>query len=123
MKNKQNFFLVLLQGVNVARLIIVNIIFFVLLFIALAILAGFSKPKEEVKTIKYGTILDISPRGIIEEKEGEYEWMEAFFSERRKASLLKDITNAIYEAVGDERIEAIYLDFSYLRSLSSGHLA
>ncbi len=123
MKNKQNFFLVLLQGVNVARLVIVNIIFFVLLFIALAILAGVSNPKEEVKTIKYGTILEISPKGIIEEKEGEYEWMEAFFSERRKASLLKDITNAIYEAVGDERIEAIYLDFSYLRSLSSGHLA
>ena len=123
MKNKQNFFLVLLQGVNVARLVIVNIIFFVLLFIALAILAGLSKPKEEVKTIKYGTILEISPKGIIEEKEGEYEWMEAFFSERRKASLLKDITNAIYEAASDEKIEAIYFDFSYLRSLSSGHLA
>lgn len=123
MKDKQNFFLSLLQGVNIARLVIVNIIFFVLLFVGLAILAGLSQGKEEVVRLEYGTILDISPKGIIEEKEGEYEWMEAIFSERRKTSLLKDITNAIYEAIGDERIEAIYFDFSYLRGMSSAHLA
>ena len=123
MKNEQNFFLVLLQGVNIARLVIVNIIFFVLLFVVLAALAGLSEPKEVAKKLYYGTILDISPKGIIEEKEGEYEWMEALLSERRKTSLLKDITNAIYEAASDEKIEAIYFDFSYLRSLSSGHLA
>lgn len=123
MSKKQNFFLVLLQGINVARLVIVNIIFFMMLFILLAVLAGLSEPKEETKRLNYGTILEISPKGIIAEKEGEYEWMEAIFSERRKTSLLKDITNAIYEAVSDERIEAIYLDFSYLIGVSSSHLA
>jgi len=123
MNNKQNFFLVLLQGINVARLVIVNIIFFVLLFLTLAIIAGLSEPKEEAKRVDYGTILEISPKGIIAEKENEYEWMEAMLSERRKVVLLKDIINAIYEATSDERIEAIYFDFSYLRGLSSSHLA
>ncbi len=123
MKNKQNFFFILLQGINVARLVIVNIIFFVLLFVVLALLAGLSEPKEEAKKLGYSTILEISPKGIIEEKEGEYEWMEAVFSESRKASLLKDITNAIYEAASDERIEAVYFDFSYLHGMSSSHLA
>ena len=123
MKDRQNFFYVLLQGVNVARLVIVNIVFFVLLFVILAALVGLSEPKQEATRLNYGTILEISPKGIIAEKEREYEWMEAFFSEKRKISLLKDITNAIYEATSDERIEAIYFDFSYLRGISSGHLA
>ncbi|MGP1440378.1 MAG: signal peptide peptidase SppA [Treponema sp.] len=123
MSNRQNFFLVLLQGINVARLVIVNIIFFILLFVVLAMLVGLSEPKEETKRLNYGTILEISPKGLIEEKEGEYEWMEVILSERQKTSLLKDITNAIYEAISDERIEAIYFDFSYLRGMSSSHLA
>jgi len=88
MKNKQNFFLVLLQGVNIARLVIVNIIFFVLLFVVLAALAGLSEPKEMAKKLYYGTILDISPKGIIEEKEGEYGW-KLFFLKDEKLLFLK----------------------------------
>ncbi|MGP1437568.1 MAG: signal peptide peptidase SppA [Treponema sp.] len=123
MNNKQNFFLVLLQGINVVRLVIINIVFFVLLFVVLAVLAGLSESKDEVRKLNYGTILDVSPKGIIIEKENEYEWMEALFSERKRYSMLKDITNAIYEAASDERIEAIYFDFSYLHGISSSHLA
>ena len=123
MSDKKNFFYVLLQVINIARLVIMNIIFFVFLFVFLAILAGLSRPRDEVKNVAYNTILEISPKGIIEEKEGEYEWMEAVLSEKRKTSLLKDITNAIYEAANDRRIEAIYLDFSYLHGMSSSHLA
>lgn len=123
MDNKQNFFLVLLQGINVARLVIVNIVFFVLLFVVLTVIAGFSQPKEEPKKLNYGTILEISPKGIIVEKESEYEWMEAIFSEKRRPAFLKDILNAIYGAASDERIEAIYLDFSYLNGMSSSHIA
>jgi len=122
MEQKPNFFITVLKGIDVVRLIIVNILFFTLLFVVLATLASLSETGERNRSISYGTILEIAPRGTIIEKENEYEWMETMFSEQKMYSRLSQIILAIKEATVDEKIEAIYLDFSYLNSLSSAYL-
>ncbi len=122
MEHKPSFFIMMLKGINVVRLIIVNILFFTFLFVGLALMASLSEKDDGKHTITYGTILEIAPVGTIVEREDEYEWMEAMFSERRVSSRLSQIILAIKEATVDEKIEALYLDFSYLRSFSSAHL-
>ena len=122
MDKKQNFFLVLLQGINIIRIIIVNIVFFVLLFVAFSFLLALPSAKKNPVQIGYGTILEISPSGIIGEKEDEYSWLDVIFSEGRRTSRISEIISAIREAAFDERVEGLYFDFSYLSGLSSSHL-
>ncbi len=122
MEQKPNFFMMMLKGINIARLIIVNILFFTFLFVLLAFLASLSDKDEGKRRVGYGTILEISPTGAIVEEEDDYEWMEAVLSEKKVSSRLSHIILAIKEATVDEKIEALYLDFSRLGSLSSAHL-
>ena len=121
-KKNPSFFMTMLNGINIVRLIIVNILFFTFLFVGLAFLASLSQGGDESRPIDYGTILEIAPIGTIIEREDEYEWMEVAFSEKKVYSYLSQIILAIKEATVDEKIDALYLDFSYLRSLSSAHL-
>lgn len=123
MENKQNFFLTLLKGINVVRLVIVNLLFFVFLFVVLAIMVVISSDSEEQKRIEYGTILEIAPEGIIAEQTEDYEWVDKVFSNRDSTSNLHDIILAIKEGAVDEKIEGLYIDFSYLKGFSSAHLS
>ncbi len=125
MNSDKSFFKVLFRGINILRLIIINIVFFVLLFFTLALLASISSYNEQktLSNIEYGTILKIAPKSIIKEKADEWMWVENLLSDEDKYEpTLFELTNAIKEAGVDERIEGLYLDLSYMRGISSGHL-
>lgn len=123
MEKKQNFLLMLLKGIDIVRLIIVNLFFFTSLFVLLVILVVFSAKTEDTKTIEYGTILEIAPKGVIVEQVDDYEWIEQMFLKESGASRLSDIILAIKEATTDEKIEGLYIDLSSLTGLSSAHLS
>lgn len=123
MEKKQNFFLMLLKGINIVRLVIVNILFFVSLFVVLAIVVALSSDTKEYKEIGYGTILEVAPQGIIVEREDDYEWVEQIVSTENSTSSLNDIILAIKEGAIDEKIEGLYIDLSNLKGLSSAYLS
>jgi len=122
MQNKPNFFMTMLKGINIVRLIIVNILFFTCLLLILTLLASLSEGDGKEHKIDYGSILEISPSGTLIEAEDDYDWMEAMISKQKVYSHLSKIIIAIKEATVDEKIEALYLNFSHVRSLSWAHL-
>lgn len=123
MDKKNNFFLSFLHGVNIVRLVITNIVFFTILLLVFVFLAYFSTSSEGIPDVSYGTILEIVPEGAITEESSDYEWVNEFVTDRGSPSRLFDIIKAIRFAANDERIEALYLDFSSLEEFSISHLS
>lgn len=123
MDKKNNFFLSFLHGVNIVRLVITNIVFFTILLLVFVFLAYFSTSSEGIPDVSYGTILEVVPEGAITEESSDYEWVNEFVIDRGSPSRLFDIIKAIRFAANDERIEALYLDFSSLEEFSISHLS
>jgi len=122
MEQKKNFFLRLLHGINIVRLVITNIIFFTFLLFIFIFFSYFSTSTENIPEVSYGTILEIAPEGAIIEESSEYEWVSEFIADAKPSSRLFDIIKAIRSATNDERIEALYLNFSSLEELPLSHL-
>lgn len=122
-EKKQSFFGVLFKGINFIRLVIVNFFFFALLFMFFSVMAGVSSKEQKTKPIVQGSILVIEPEGILSEEEQEFEWIQNTFFEKNLTVLLSDLTEPIKKAAVDRRIEALYMDFSSLRGLSSAHFS
>ena len=129
MKDKKHgFFYSLFRGLNLIRLIILNIIFFVLLFLFIAAIYKYNdstgKPKTTRVTVYADSVLLINPAGRLTEKPDEFIWRNYLLSESTSdAILLSDITNALTHAAHDRRITAVLFDLSGLYGISTGHFA
>ena len=125
---KRGFFYSLFRGLNLIRLIILNIIFFILLFLFIAAFYKYNdstgKPKTTRVTVYADSVLLINPAGRLTEKPDEFIWRNYLLSESTSdAILLSDITNALTHAAHDRRITAVLFDLSGLYGISTGHFA
>lgn len=125
---KRGFFYSLFRGLNLIRLIILNIIFFVLLFLFIAAFYKYNdstdKPKNTRVTVYADSVLLINPAGRLTEKPDEFIWRNYLLSETASDSiLLSDITNTLTHAAHDRRITAVLFDVSGLYGISTGHFA
>ena len=93
-----------------------------LLFVVLGVIASLPPSEDSAKRIEYGTILTIAPKGVIKEKEDEWQWLNGLLLDRGESVTLFELTKSIREAAIDEKVEALYLDFSYIKGISSAHL-
>lgn len=123
---KRGFFYSLFRGLNLIRLIILNIIFFVLLFLFIAAFYKYNdstdKPKNTRVTVYADSVLLINPAGRLTEKPDEFIWRNYLLSETASDSiLLSDITNTLTHAAHDRRITAVLFDVSGLYGISTGH--
>ena len=123
---KRGFFYSLFRGLNLIRLIILNIIFFILLFLFIAAFYKYNdstgKPKTTRVTVYADSVLLINPAGRLTEKPDEFIWRNYLLSESTSdAILLSDITNTLTHAAHDRRITAVLFDVSGLYGISTGH--
>ena len=123
---KRGFFRSLFRGLNLIRLIIINLIFFILLFLFIAGLYkyndGAGKQKNTRITVYADSLLLINPAGRLTEKPDEFIWRNYLLSETSSdAALLSDITDALHNAAHDRRITAVLLDLSGLYGISTGY--
>ena len=126
MKKKDGFFYSLFRTLNNIRLIILNLIFFALLFLFIAWLNKYNDSKEKSAriTIDADSVLLLNPVGRLAEKDGEFLWLNYLLPETSSDTvLLSDITDALVHAAHDRRITTVLLDLSGLRGISTGHFA
>ena len=127
MKNKKGGFLhSLFRGLNIVRLIILNIVFFFLLFLFIAGWHKYNKPskKDGSVTVYADSVLVINPAGRLTEKPDECIWRNYLLSEQGGDSvLLSDITDALTHAAHDRRITAVLFDLSGLYGISTGYFS
>lgn len=125
MKDKKGgFFYSLLRGLNLIRLIILNIVFFLLLFICIAIVRKY-QATEGVShiTVSADSVLLLNPSGRLIEKPDELIWQNYLLEQTPDGVLLSDITDALIHAAYDRRITAVLFDLSGLYGISSGHFS
>ncbi|MGM0525413.1 MAG: signal peptide peptidase SppA [Pseudomonadota bacterium] len=102
--------------INGIRVILLNIIFFVLLIGFIAVLLQEEEPVE----IPENGLLVLNPTGILVEEETYVDPVDKFLNEAMGSNdqipevLLSDVVDAIDRAKADDRIGAIYLDLSGL---------
>ena len=125
---KRGFFYSLFRGLNLIRLIILNIVFFVLLFLFITSIYKYNDDKGKTKNTRIKVYADslllINPAGRLIEKPDEFIWRNYLLSESTSdAILLSDITNALTHAAHDRRITAVLFDLSGLYGISTGHFA
>ena len=123
---KRGFFYSLFRGLNLIRLIILNLIFFFCLFLVIAGIYKYNDDKGKAKnsriTVYADSLLLINPAGRLTEKPDEFIWRNYLLSETASDSiLLSDITDALRRAAHDRRITAVLVDLSGLYGISSGH--
>lgn len=127
MKDKKHgFFRSFFRGLNLVRLILLNIIFFVLLFLCIVGLYkyndGTGKQKNTRITVYADSLLLINPTGRLTEKPDEFIWRNYLLSETvSDAVLLSDITDALRHAAHDRRITGVLLDLTGLYGISTGY--
>jgi len=123
---KRGFFRSFFRGLNLVRLILLNIIFFVLLFLCIVGLYkyndGTGKQKNTRITVYADSLLLINPSGRLTEKPDEFIWRNYLLSETvSDAVLLSDITDALRHAAHDRRITGVLLDLTGLYGISTGY--
>lgn len=123
---KRGFFYSFFRGLNLIRLIIINLIFFILLFLFIAGLYKYNdntgKQKNTRITVYADSLLLINPAGRLTEKPDEFIWRNYLLSDTASdAILLSDITDALRHAAHDRRITAVLFDLSGLYGISTGH--
>lgn len=123
---KRGFFRSFFRGLNLVRLILLNIIFFVLLFLCIVGLYkyndGTGKQKNTRITVYADSLLLINPTGRLTEKPDEFIWRNYLLSETvSDAVLLSDITDALRHAAHDRRITGVLLDLTGLYGISTGY--
>ncbi len=120
MENK-SFFRKFIEGINVIRLIIINIIFFILLIAVFQFVSSSAKLEaEKARPVKLEseTVLIVNPNGVLVETKDEDEWMQKLVQKSYNTVLLSDIIKAIANAGYDRRIDSLIFDFSSLSGLS-----
>jgi len=123
---KRGFFYSLFRGLNLIRLIIINLVFFILLFLFIAGIYKYNdstgKQKAPRITVDVDSLLLINPAGRLTEKTDEFIWRNYLLSETISDSiLLSDITDALRHAAYDRRITGVLLDLTGLYGISSGY--
>ena len=123
---KRGFFHLFFRGLNLIRLIIINLIFFILLFLFIAGIYkyndGTGKQKNTRITVYADSLLLINPAGRLTEKPDEFVWRNYLLSDTTSdAVLLSDITDALRHAAHDRRITGVLLDLTGLYGISTGH--
>ena len=123
---KRGFFYSLFRGLNLIRLIILNIVFFVLLFLFITSIYKYNDDKGKTKNTRIKVYADslllINPAGRLIEKPDEFIWRNYLLPDTTSDTvLLSDITDALRHAAHDRRITAVLLDLSGLYGISTGY--
>ncbi|WP_029409834.1 signal peptide peptidase SppA [Treponema pedis] len=123
-RKKGGFFRTLFRGINFIRLLIINIVFFLFFFSFMGIMGSVPSPqKKTFSRIIENTVLRVAPVGVAAETEGDFFPFTSIGLYKNSVVLISDLTKAIKNAAYDRRVTSLYLDFSELSGLSSGHLA
>ena len=129
MKGKKGgFFYSFFRGLNILRLIILNLIFFFILFLCIASLYKYKDSSKKTKnarvTVYADSVLLLNPAGRLIEKPDEFVWRNYLLSEHvPNTVLLSDITDALIHAAHDRRITAVLFDLTGLYGISSGYFS
>ncbi|UTC66716.1 MULTISPECIES: signal peptide peptidase SppA [unclassified Treponema] len=118
-----SFFRALFRGINILRLIIINIIFFFFFFSFLGVMGTIPSNAKTITRVPSEAVLCINPSGILTEKEADIFSAGIPGIGKKSVILVSDLVKAIKNAAFDRRITSLYLDFSELAGLSSGHLS
>jgi protease-4 len=103
--------------INGVRIVILNVIFFVLLLVTIAVLSS----GEEVTEIPEGGLLVLNPAGILVEEETYVSPFDQFFQEAFNTAPeipeanIYALISSIEAAAEDERIAGLVLDLRYLQ--------
>lgn len=122
MKFLRNLLRRIWRFINGVRIVLLNVIFFALLLLAVALLAG----GEDVAEIPDGGLLVLNPKGVLVEEETYVSPFDQFFQEAFNTQPEIPETNiyalisSIEAAAEDDRIAGLVLD---LRSLRGGGLS
>ncbi len=122
-KQKPGFFKSLFRGLNVLRLVIINIVFFLVLFSFLGVMGSIPSQKKKIVSVTNDSVLCINPSGIAAEAENDEFSISLNYLKNDNLVLIPELTKAIRNAAFDRRINSLFLDFSELSGISSGHLA
>ena len=122
-KKRPGCFTAFFRGINILRLIIINIIFFFFFFSFLGVMGSIPSNTKTVERVPDEAVLMINPSGILTEKESDIFSAGIPAIGKKSAVVVSDLVKAIKNAASDRRITSLYLDFSELRGLSSGHLS
>ncbi|TBR36308.1 MULTISPECIES: signal peptide peptidase SppA [Dyella] len=106
------------RGINVVRLIIINLVFFTLLLFILLIWAGFSMGSHAARIVQSDSVLVIRPQGELVEQfsiEPLQRALAGLSGEQPRQVQLRDLVGAIDMAAKDTRITRILLDPSNMQ--------
>ncbi|MGE5343064.1 MAG: signal peptide peptidase SppA [Candidatus Omnitrophota bacterium] len=102
----------ILRALDVFRRVILNIVFFIILFIVLALLFHETRPE-----VPGSTVLVLEPSGMIVEELQQAEWIQSLekaFGTRTRETLLKDLIDAIDQGKDDPRVKVLLLNLDYV---------
>ncbi|MFC4765720.1 signal peptide peptidase SppA [Dyella koreensis] len=108
-----NFLCVFGRGINVVRLVIINLIFFAFLFVFLLIVLGFSLSGRSERSIQNDSVLVLKPQGELVEQysiEPLQRALAGLSGNQPKQIQLRDLIGAIDGAAKDSRISRILLE-------------
>ncbi|MEI7035506.1 signal peptide peptidase SppA [Fulvimonas yonginensis] len=106
------FLRVIGRGFNVVRLIILNLVFFALLFLVLLLIVGGVAGSRLAHTVKDGSVLVIEPKGELVEQysiEPLQRALQGLSGEPPRQVQMRDLVGAIDAAARDPRISRILL--------------
>ncbi|SFR92405.1 protease-4 [Dyella sp. OK004] len=108
-----NFLCVFGRGINVVRLVIINLIFFAFLFVFLLIVLGFTLGSRSERNIQNDSVLVLKPQGELVEQysiEPLQRALAGLSGNQPKQTQLRDLIGAIDGAAKDSRISRILLE-------------
>lgn len=108
-----NFLCVFGRGINVVRLVIINLIFFAFLFVFLLIVLGFTLGSRSERSIQNDSVLVLKPQGELVEQysiEPLQRALAGLSGNQPKQTQLRDLIGAIDGAAKDSRISRILLE-------------
>lgn len=123
---KRGFFRSLFRALNLARLVILNLVFFFCLFLVIALFQAYQEGAAGTQytrvNVDADSLLLINPSGYLTEKPDDLFLQNYLLSNTATASvLLSDITDALHHAAHDRRISAVLFDLTGLNGISSGY--
>ena len=100
------------RGINIVRLLIINLIFFTLFFIVLLVIVGGVAGGRMARTLKDDSVLVLKPQGQLVEQysiDPLQRTLDGFSGNQPKQIQLRDLVSAIDAAAKDKRISRIVL--------------
>jgi len=100
------------RGINMVRLVIINLVFFVVLFVLLLLLTAGAAGSRMANTVQNDSVLVIKPQGRLVEQysiEPLQRALAGFSGDKPKQVQLRDLIGAIDAAAKDQRITRILL--------------